>query len=62
MTHKKLKKLAVQIANNERIIQENKDKDLVTKAQDEIIFLSSQLDLDDLLYLDELLQDMLKKS
>lgn len=62
MTHKKLKKLAIRIANNERIIQENKDKDLVTKAQDEIIFLSSQLDLDDLLYLDELLQDILKKS
>lgn len=62
MTHKQLKKLAVKMADCERMIQKNSDKDLVTKAQDEIIFLSSQLDLEDLFYLDELLQDMLTKS
>ena len=60
MTHKQLKKLATKIAKNEKIIQENIDKDAVTKAQDEIISLSSQLDIMDLLFLDEMLQDMLK--
>ncbi len=60
MTHKQLKKLATKIAKNEKIIQENIDKDAVTKAQDEIISLSSQLDIIDLLFLDEMLQDMLK--
>jgi len=62
MTHKQLRKIANEIARNEKIIQENIDEDAVTKAQDEIISLSSQLDIFDLLYLDELLQEMLKKS
>lgn len=62
MTHKELNKLANKIADCERIIQENKDQNAVTKAQDEIILLSSQLDIMDLLYLDDILQEILKKS
>lgn len=61
MTHKQLKKLATKIANAEKIIQENTNQDLVTKAQDEIILLSSQLGLEDMLYLDDLLRKKLKK-
>ena len=61
MTHKQLKKLATKIVNAEKIIQENANQDLVTKAQDEIILLSSQLGLEDMLYLDDLLRKKLKK-
>lgn len=61
MTKKQLTKLAEQIAANERVIQTSNDPDAVTKAQDTIIFLSSQLDIEDLLLLDEILQKTLKK-
>lgn len=61
MTKKQLRKLAERIAANERIIQAGTDLNAVTKAQDTIIFLSSQLDIEDLLALDDLLQEMLKK-
>jgi len=61
MTKKQLRKLAERIAANERIIQANADPSAVTKAQDTIISLSSQLDIEDLLALDDLLQKMLEK-
>lgn len=61
MTKKQLRKLAERIAANERIIQANADPSAVTKAQDAIISLSSQLDIMDLFALDDLLQEMLKK-
>jgi hypothetical protein len=61
MTKKQLRNLAERIAANERIIQANADPSAVTKAQDAIISLSSQLDIMDLLALDDLLQEMLKK-
>ena len=59
MTQKQLKSLATKIAVNEKIIQTSKDPSAVTKAQDAIYFLSSQLDIEDMLALDDIIQEIL---
>lgn len=58
MTKRELKKLAQKIAKLELIIQENKDKEQVIKAQRKINSLCEKLKTpDEMFYLDELIQE-----
>lgn len=62
MNKEKLRKLAQQIADAEKIIQTSKDKDEIRKAQSTIISLSGKVSLFDLDVLDDMVQEILKKS
>lgn len=60
MTNRQLRKLAQRIAELEKIIQINKNQEVVKKAQRKIISLCTNLETDELWYLDELIQEILE--
>lgn len=62
MTKKQMKQLATKIAKLETIIQTSKDEDEIREAKDKMIQIneSSELDLNDMLKLDEMVTDLLK--
>ena len=63
MKTKELKNLAKKIAKYEHIVQTSTDKKAVRRAQEEIMTLSGCVDsLEDMVILDEMIQDNLKKS
>ena len=63
MKKKELKALAQKIAKAEYIIQNSEDKKAVVKAEQEIIDLSGRVDtLEDMVIIDELVQEILKKN
>ena len=63
MKKKELKALAQQIAKYEKVVQTSTNKNEVRDAQMKIMNLSESVDsLEDMMALDEIIQDMLKKS
>jgi Asp-tRNA(Asn)/Glu-tRNA(Gln) amidotransferase C subunit len=62
MKKTELRKLAKQIATAEHIIQTSQDKSEVAKAQENIIRLTSRIDIVDLDPLDEMIQEILAKN
>lgn len=62
MRRKELKNLAKKIIKAEQIIQNSEDKQAIYEAQQEIIHLSANLELDDLIALDQIIQDILEKQ
>ena len=63
MKKKELKALAQQIAKYEKVVQTSTNKNEVRDAQMKIMNLSESVDsLEDMMVLDEIIQDMLKKS
>ncbi len=62
MKKKELKNLAEKIAKCEFVIQNSKDSNVISAAQDEIMRLSSRVhDFQDLDQIDEMVQEFLKK-
>ena len=63
MKEKQIKQLAIQIAEQEKIIQTSKDKNLINKAQDKIIQLSAKISsFEEMIMLDEFITEMLEKK
>ena len=63
MKKSEIKKIAEQISRAERTIQESSDASEVTNAKSLIMRLSERVEsLEDLLLLDDLIQEKLKKS
>ena len=63
MKTKELKNLAKKIANAELVVQTSEDPQVVRKAQNQIMELSSHvLSLDDITTIDEMVQEILGKS
>lgn len=63
MKRKELKRIAEKIAKNEKIIQNGKDMKQKMEAEANIMKLSEQLDnIEDILKVDELVQEILKKN
>ena len=61
MKTKELKKMAQQIIDLEKIIEEQEDKKEIEKAKNKIFELSSKISVEDMLTIDELIQEMLNK-
>lgn len=63
MKRKELKRIAEKIAKNEKIIQNGKDMKQKMEAEANIMKLSEQLEnIEDILRVDELVQEILKKN
>lgn len=63
MKKSEIKNLAEKIARAERTIQESSDKYAIANAEQEILRLSERVEtLEDLMLLDDLIQEKLKKS
>lgn len=63
MKRKELKRIAERIAKNEKIIQNGKDMKQKMEAEANIMKLSEQLEnIEDILKVDELVQEILKKN
>lgn len=63
MKRKELKRIAEKIAKNEKIIQNGKDMKQKMEAEANIMKLSEQLEnIEDILKVDELVQEILKKN
>lgn len=63
MKRKELKHIAEKIAKAEFIIQNSDDKKAITRAQNDILTLSSSIDnLNDIITIDEMVQEILSKK
>lgn len=63
MKKKELKHIAEKIAKAEFIIQNSDDKKAITRAQNDILTLSSSIDnLNDIIAIDEMVQEILSKK
>ena len=63
MKRKELKNLAQKIAKAELIIQTSDNKELIRKAEEEIMELSGHVKtIEDMVIIDEMVQDILEKS
>lgn len=63
MKKKELRNLAAKIAKLEKIIQSSDDKDEISKAENEIIKVSSSVkSLEDMMAIDEIVMELLAKN
>lgn len=63
MKKKELRNLATKIAKLEKIIQSSDDKDEISKAENEIIKVSSSVkSLEDMMAIDEIVMELLAKN